>query len=103
MYAIIQTGGKQYRVTPGDVLDVERLSVEPSAEVTFDQVLAIGDEQQFHVGKPTIEGARVRANVIEARKAKKVIAFKFKRRKGSERTKGHRQSLSRVKIIDIQR
>ena len=102
MYAIIQTGSKQYKVAVGDIVEVEKLGLEAGAEVTFDQVLAVGEEGgKLNVGTPRVEGATVSAKVLDQFRAKKVVAFKMKRRKGYRRTKGHRQSLTRVEIGEI--
>mgnify|MGYP006085811985 FL=1 len=101
MYAIIQTGGKQYKVSPGDVLDVETLDVDDSDVVRFDQVLAIGEGADVNIGTPNIAGASVSGELVEQRRGKKVIAFKMKRRKGYKRKKGHRQNLSRILIVEI--
>lgn len=101
MYAIIQTGGKQYKVSPGDVVDVETLDVDASDVVLFDQVLAIGEGADVNIGTPNIEGASVSGELVEQRRGKKIIAFKMKRRKGYKRKKGHRQNLSRVRIVEI--
>ena len=102
MYAIIKTGGKQYTVKTGDVVEIEKLDLEVGAKVTFDEVLAIGEEGgKLNVGTPRVEGATVTGKVLDQFRAKKVIAFKMKRRKGYRRTKGHRQSLTRVEIGEI--
>jgi large subunit ribosomal protein L21 len=101
MYAVIQTGGKQYKVGCGDVLDVERLSTGVNEVHEFDDVLAVSDGDNVRFGAPRVEGAVVRAEVVEHRRGKKLIAFKMKRRKGSRRTIGHRQELSRVRILEI--
>ena len=101
MYAIIQTGGKQYKVSLGDVLDVETLDVDDSDVVRFDQVLAIGEGADVNIGTPNIAGASVSGELVEQRRGKKVIAFKMKRRKGYKRKKGHRQNLSRILIVEI--
>ena len=101
MYAIIQTGGNQYKVSPGDVVDVETLDVDASDVVLFDQVLAIGEGADVNIGTPNIEGASVSGELVEQRRGKKIIAFKMKRRKGYKRKKGHRQNLSRVRIVEI--
>ena len=103
MYAIIKTGGKQYKVTPECVLDVEKLELEAGQIVKFEEVLAIGEEGgQLKVGTPVIEGAYVEAEVMEQFRGEKVWAFKMKRRKGYRRTHGHRQDLIRVEIGAIQ-
>ena len=102
MYAIIMTGGKQLTVKPGDVVEVEKLTQQVGEEVVFDQVLAVGEEGgKLNVGTPRVEGATVSAKVLDQFRAKKVVAFKMKRRKGYRRTKGHRQSLTRVEIGEI--
>ena len=102
MYAIIQTGGKQYKVQVGDIIEVEKLGVEPGSEVVFDQVLAVaGDDGKLNVGTPIVEGAKVTATVKDLFRAKKIVVFKMKRRKGYRRTQGHRQTLTRVEITAI--
>ena len=103
MYAIIQTGGKQYKVQPGDILDVEKLGIEVGNEVVFDQVLAVaGDDGKLNVGTPMVEGAKVTAVVKDLFRAKKIVVFKMKRRKSYRRTHGHRQDLNRIEITAIQ-
>jgi large subunit ribosomal protein L21 len=101
MYAIIQTGGKQYKVSPGDVVDLESLGEEANSVVQFDQVLTIGDGDSISIGEPHVAGASVSAEVVENRRGKKVIAFKMKRRKGYKRKVGHRQEQCRVRILEI--
>ena len=101
MYAVIETGGKQYRVTAGDTLDVERLETEAGKPHTFDRVLLVSDDGKITVGAPTVNSARVVADVTQHMRGEKKIAFKMKRRKGYHRTVGHRQELTRVKITDI--
>ena len=101
MYAIIETGGKQYKVQEGDVIDIERLTVGDDNSIEFDKVLAVsGDE--LTVGAPTVEGAKVTAELVEDFRDKKVVVFKMKRRKGYRRKAGHRQEKSKVKILEIQ-
>jgi large subunit ribosomal protein L21 len=101
-YAIIQTGGKQYRVQPGDVVDVELLGIEAGGKATFDEVLLTADDSGVKIGTPLLKGAKVTAEVIEEQhKAPKVVSFKFRRRKGYHRTVGHRQKLTRVKVGEI--
>ena len=103
MYAIISTGGKQYKVQPGDVIEVEKLGIEPGQEVVFDQVLAVaGDDGKLNVGTPIVAGAKVTATVKDLFRAKKIVVFKMKRRKSYRRTHGHRQDLNRVEISAIQ-
>ena len=99
MYAIIKTGGKQYRVTEGDTLRVEKLNVE-GTNVTFDQVLLVGGEE-VKIGAPTVEGASVSAEILREGRAKKIIVFKKKRRKGYHKKQGHRQAYTEVKITGI--
>lgn len=102
MYAIIQTGSKQYKVAVGDIIEVEKLGLEAGSEVTFDQVLAVAAEDgKLNIGTPMVEGAKVSAKVLDNFRAKKIVVFKMKRRKGYRRTQGHRQNLSRVEITAI--
>jgi large subunit ribosomal protein L21 len=102
MYAIIMTGSKQYKVAVGDIVEVEKLGLEAGAEVTFDQVLAVaGDDGKLNIGTPMVEGAKVSAKVLDNFRAKKIVVFKMKRRKGYRRTQGHRQNLTRVEITAI--
>lgn len=100
MYAIIATGGKQYKVAEGDVIRVEKLGVEAGEAVVFDQVLVVsGDEVK--VGNPTVAGATVNATVIGDGKAKKIIVYKYKRKTGYHKKNGHRQAYTKVKIDKI--
>ena len=102
MYAIIKTGGKQYKVTPDCVLDIEKLELEAGQAVKFEEVLAIGEEGgQLKVGTPVIAGAYVEAEVVEQFRGEKVWAFKMKRRKSYRRTIGHRQNLTKVTVKAI--
>ena len=100
-YAIIKTGGRQYRVVEGDTIDVDLLDAEVGKTTTFGDVLLHADGDRLTHGDPLISGAKVTAEVVEQRKDKKVVAFKFKRRKGYHRTVGHRRKLTRVKIKSI--
>ncbi len=100
-YAIIKTGGKQYRVAAGDKIDVEKLDAEVGSTVTFDEVLAAGEGDSLTVGAPFVAGAKVTAKVLDQFRDKKVIAFKFKRRKGFHKTKGHRRHLTRLEIVSV--
>src|SRR5437667_5929109 len=100
-YAIIRTGGRQFRVAEGDTLDVDLLDVEPGKTATFGDVLLFADGKDVTHGNPLVSGAKVTAEVLEQRKDKKVVAFKYKRRKGYHRTVGHRRKLTRVKIKSI--
>lgn len=100
-YAIIETGGKQYRVTPGDVLKVEKVNGNPGDVVTLDRVLLISDEQGVKVGNPTVPGAYVEASIKSHGKDKKVIVFKFKNKTNYQRFKGHRQPYSEIEILSV--
>jgi large subunit ribosomal protein L21 len=101
VYAIIKTGGRQFRVAEGDTIDVDLLDVDPGKTATFGEVLMFSDGKDVTSGSPSISGAKVTAEVLEQRKDKKVVAFKYKRRKGYHRTVGHRRKLTRVKIKSI--
>jgi len=101
MYAVIETGSKQYRVAPGDTLEVELLGVEEGKEVTLDRVLFAANEGKFSIGAPTIDKATVLADVVKHTRGPKLIAFKMKRRKGFHKTVGHRQELTVLKIKEI--
>jgi large subunit ribosomal protein L21 len=101
MYAVLETGSKQYRVAAGDRLEIERLDVEAGKPVTFDRVLLVNNDGKLTVGSPTVAAASVLADVVEHIRGEKKIAFKMKRRKGYHRTVGHRQELTVVKITDI--
>ena len=101
MYAVIKTGGKQYRVSEGDVLRVEKLSAETGDVVAFDEVLMIGGEGDSLVGAPAVDGASVTANVLDIRKDKKIKVFKKRRRQNYRRTKGHRQWIAVISVAEI--
>ena len=101
MYAVIKTGGKQYRVQAGDLLVVEKLDGEPGAEVAFGDVLMLGDGEAVTVGAPLVDGAKVSATLIETRKGEKVKIFKKIRRQGYRRTRGHRQSETVLRVTAI--
>jgi len=101
MYAVIKTGGKQYRVAANDVLTIERLPGDAGGTIEFTEVLMIGGEGEPKFGKPMIAGAKVTAELVEQTRGDKVIAFKKRRRKNSRRKRGHRQDLTTVKIRDI--
>lgn len=100
-YAIFKTGGKQYKVSEGDKIDVEKLDLEVGSEATFGEVLLVGEGDSVTVGAPTVEGASITAEVVAQHRAKKVIAFKFRRRKGFHKTRGHRRHLTRLAIKGI--
>jgi large subunit ribosomal protein L21 len=97
-FAVIRTGGKQYRVTPNAVLAVEKLEAEPGATVTFHEVLALGGEAGLLIGAPTVPGASVTATVLEQTRGEKVLILKKRRRKNSRRKRGHRQHVTVLRI-----
>ncbi|MGI5850894.1 MAG: 50S ribosomal protein L21 [Clostridiales bacterium] len=101
MYAIIKTGGKQYLVHEGDVIRVEKLDVEEGSEVSFDEVLAINDDESLRVGTPFVEGSKVEAKVIKHGKGKKITVFKYKPKKNYRKKQGHRQPFTQVQISKI--
>jgi large subunit ribosomal protein L21 len=101
MYAVLETGGKQYRVQAGDTLEIERLEVEAGQPFTFERVLLVNNDGQVAVGAPVVPGARVVADVVEHKRGDKVVAFKMKRRKGYHKKIGHRQELTVVKVKEI--
>ena len=101
MYAVIKTGGKQYRVTADDVLVVEKIAGDAGTTVEFGEVLLIGGDAGTKIGAPRVAGAVVKAEVVEQGRGPKVIAFKKRRRKNSRRKRGHRQELTTVKITEI--
>ena len=100
-YAIIETGGKQYRVAVGDTLSVEKLPVEPGSGITFDRVLMVGGDGSTKVGTPLVPGATVQAEVAEQYRGPKIVVFKYRPKKRYRRRTGHRQSLTRVAITAI--
>ncbi|WP_310621633.1 50S ribosomal protein L21 [Flexibacterium corallicola] len=101
MFAVIKTGGKQYRVAADDLLKIEKVSAEAGETVTFDEVLLVGSDSDTTIGAPTVEGASVVAEVVEQGRDRKIIIFKKRRRQNSRRRNGHRQSFTTVKITDI--
>lgn len=101
MFAVIKTGGKQYKVAVDDTFEVEKIEVEDGATVTFDEVLAVGGEDGVTVGTPTVAGATVTAEIVEQTRGPKVISFKKRRRQNSKRIRGHRQLLTTIKITGI--
>ena len=101
MYAVIQTGGKQYRVEPGQTLSVEKLPGELGDTVNFEDVLLVSDEDKVALGRPMVKGAKVTAEIVEHGKDKKVIVFKFQRRKNYRRRYGHRQLYTSIKINEV--
>ena len=101
MYAVLETGSKQYRVSAGDRLEIERLPVEAGKPVTFDRVLLVNNDGKVTVGSPTVASATIEADVVEHIRGEKKVAYKMKRRKGFRKTIGHRQELTVVKIKEI--
>ena len=101
MYAVVKTGGKQYKVTEGDVLRVEKLNAEVNATVELTEVLLVAGGDNIKVGKPLVEGAKVVVEVLSQSKAAKLINFKYKPKKASHRKKGHRQLFTEVKVTSI--
>ena len=101
MFAVIRTGGKQYKVAKDDVIAVEKLAGEPGSSITLDQVLLVGDEAQAKAGSPLVAGAAVTAEVVEHKRGDKVLIFKKRRRHNYRRKNGHRQHLTVVRITDI--
>ncbi len=102
MHAVIKTGGKQYIVKPGDVIDIEKISGEPGEEVNFEEVLLVSaDGEDVKVGSPVVESARVEGKIVKQKKGDKIVVFKFKRRKGYRKKAGHRQNLTSVEITSI--
>jgi large subunit ribosomal protein L21 len=101
-YAVIKTGGKQYRVAPGDVLRIEKLEADPGAEFRFTEVLMAARDGAVQVGKPLLSGAAVVAQVVRQGRAKKILVFKKKRRKGYRRRQGHRQYETTVRVTSIE-
>lgn len=101
MYAIIETGGKQYRVTPGEVIQLEKVPGEIGQHIELDKVRFINADGQIHVGQPLVEGARVAGEVVRQGRTRSITVFKKKRRKNYRRTRGHRQSFTQVRITSI--
>ena len=102
MYAVVATGGKQYKVTEGEVLRVEKLSGDVGQEISFDKVLMFSDGESVKIGQPLVDGVTVRGHIVDQAKAKKIIVFKYKRRKRYRRKQGHRQQYTAVKIDTIE-
>ena len=102
MHAVIKTGGKQYVVKPGDIIDIEKISGEPGEEVSFEEILLVSaGEEDVKVGSPVVESAKVEGRIVRQKKGEKIVVFKFKRRKGYRKKAGHRQSLTSVEITGI--
>ena len=102
VFAVIRTGGKQYKVSPGDVIRVEKLPGEPGTEVTLEEVLLVGEGPEVRIGQPLVEGARVLATIVEQGRSRKIIVFKKKRRKNYRRKRGHRQFYTDLRIEKIE-
>jgi large subunit ribosomal protein L21 len=101
MYAVINTGGKQYKVQPGETLRIEKITGEVGSKVTFEKVLMVADGETIRVGQPVIEKASVHASIVEQDRAKKILVFKYKRRKRYRRKQGHRQPYTAIRIDGI--
>ena len=101
MYAVIETGGKQYQVKAGDILNVEKLGLDEGAKVSFDKVIAVSGDDGFKVGAPYVEGVKVEATVLKNARNKKIIVYKYKPKKGYHKKQGHRQYFTKVKIESI--
>ena len=101
MYAIIKTGGKQYRVSEGETLQVEKLNAEVGAEVVFEEVLTVVNDADVKIGKPVVEGAKAVAKVVEHGKADKIFVFKYKAKSNYRKRQGHRQPFTAVEIVSI--
>lgn len=101
MYAIIKTGGKQHRVSPGDVIAVEKIAGDKGETFVFDEVLMVAGESDIQIGAPTLAGAKVVSEIVEQTKGPKIVVFRMKRRKGYHKKTGHRQPLTRVEIKEI--
>ena len=101
MYAVIETGGKQYQVKVGDILNVEKLGLDEGAKVSFDKVIAVSGDEGFKVGAPYVEGAKVEATVLKNARNKKIIVYKYKPKKGYHKKQGHRQPFTKVVIEKI--
>ncbi len=101
MYAVVETGGKQYKVRAGDTVDVEKLAFDVGEKIELDRVLLVADGNEVQVGQPTVEGAKVLATVTDHLKGRKIIVFKYKPKERYRRKKGHRQSYTRLTIDEI--
>lgn len=102
MYAVVETGGKQYKVSVGDTVDVEKLNCEAGDSIELDRVLMVSDDGEVRIGRPTLEGAKVAATVLRHFKGRKVLVFKYKPKERYRRKIGHRQPYTRLRIDDIQ-
>lgn len=102
MYAVIKTGGKQYRVQEGDIIFIEKLNAAEGDQVHFNEVLALSDDNGLKVGTPIVEGAVVEANVLKQGKSKKIVVFKYKAKKNYRKKQGHRQPYTKIQVTKIQ-
>ena len=102
MFAVIETGGKQYRVNEGDIIFVEKLEVNEGDTVVFDRVKALSNGQSFEVGTPVVEGAKVTAKVLKNGKSKKIYVMKYKAKKNEKKKMGHRQPYTKVQIVSVE-
>jgi large subunit ribosomal protein L21 len=102
MYAVVNSGGKQYKVREGEILRVEKLPGEVGSPVTFDRILMLADGEDVNIGQPVLEGVAVKGHIVEQGKAKKILVFKYKRRKRYRRKRGHRQDFTAVRIETIE-
>lgn len=102
MYAVIRTGGKQYRVSQGDVVEIERLTGEPGETLAFDEVLLLGDDGSTQLGRPIVAGAVVKGEIVDQFRGRKIIVFKMRRRKTYRKKQGHRQEMTRVRITAVE-
>lgn len=101
MYAVIKTGGKQHKVSEGDVIAIEKINGNEGDAIVFDQVLMVEKEGVFHIGRPVVEGAKVTGEILALTKAAKLVVFKMKKRKGYRKKTGHRQQLTSMRIKEI--
>ena len=101
MYAVIQTGGKQYRVQPGDTIKVEKMEVEPGQTVEFTEVLMVADGEDIRIGRPLLAGVRVAAEVVKQDRDSKIVVYKYRRKKAWRRKQGHRQPFTAIKVTEI--
>ena len=101
MYAVIQTGGKQYRVQQGDVIFVEKINAQADEAVTFDEVLLVGNDGETKIGTPVVAGAKVEGKVLEQVKSKKIVVYKYKAKKNERKKQGHRQPYTKVEITAV--
>jgi len=101
MHAIVRTGGKQYRVTEGDLIKVEKLEGEVGSEVILEDVLMVGEGEKTQIGSPSLEGVRVKGEIVDQARAKKIVVYRFKKRKGYAKKQGHRQPYTAIRVKEI--